>query len=115
MSAQSPAARRTAAVLCKLVTGQGCPGCLCPTTLTLACTCAHGSGAARDGAGGEGGGGCAPLESLIWHASDGVVLPIMANRRIEKLAQPQWDARSLPFRPLVPTNLPPPGHHLAAF
>ena len=41
------------------------------------------------------------LESLIWHASDAAVQPIVANRRIEAVVQPQWDPRNLPFQPLV--------------
>ena len=38
---------------------------------------------------------------LIWHASDSSVKPIVANRRIERLPEPKWDAQALPFRPLV--------------
>ena len=38
---------------------------------------------------------------LIWHASDSSVKPIVANRRIERLPEPKWDAEALPFKPLV--------------
>ena len=38
---------------------------------------------------------------LIWHASDSSVKPIVANRRIERLPEPKWDAHALPFKPLV--------------
>ncbi len=38
---------------------------------------------------------------LIWHASDSSVKPIVANRRIERLPEPKWDAQALPFKPLV--------------
>ena len=41
------------------------------------------------------------LEDLIWHPSDSAVLPIVANRRIESVADPQFDAAALPFPPLV--------------
>ena len=41
------------------------------------------------------------LYELIWHASDSSVKPIVANRRIERLPEPKWDAQALPFRPLV--------------
>jgi hypothetical protein len=43
----------------------------------------------------------ADLLSLIWHPSDSAVKPIVANRRIERLAEPAWDAASLPFAPLT--------------
>ena len=39
--------------------------------------------------------------SLIWHATDSSVKPIVSNRRIERLPEPQWDPRLLPFKPLV--------------
>ena len=42
---------------------------------------------------------------LIWHASDSSVKPIVANRRIERLPEPKWDAQALPFRPLVSSYL----------
>lgn len=38
---------------------------------------------------------------LIWHATDSSVKPIVANRRIERLPEPKWDARALPFKALV--------------
>jgi serine/threonine-protein kinase ULK4 len=38
--------------------------------------------------------------SLIWHPSDSAVKPIVANRRIERLPDLTWDAKSLPFEPL---------------
>jgi hypothetical protein len=41
------------------------------------------------------------LQELIWHPSDGAVKPIVANRRIERLAEPSWDAAALPFAPLT--------------
>ncbi|GLI65982.1 hypothetical protein VaNZ11_009669 [Volvox africanus] len=41
----------------------------------------------------------ASLDDLIWHASDTAVKPIVANRRIERLPEPRYDAASLPFRP----------------
>lgn len=41
------------------------------------------------------------LEDLIWHPSDSAVIPIVANRRIERIAEPQFDAAALPFPPLV--------------
>jgi hypothetical protein len=41
------------------------------------------------------------LEDFMWHASEAGVTPIVANRRIEKLAPLQWDPRALPFQPLV--------------
>jgi serine/threonine-protein kinase ULK4 len=43
----------------------------------------------------------ADLQSLMWHPSDSAVKPIVANRRIERLAEPSWDAASLPFAPLT--------------
>lgn len=41
------------------------------------------------------------IYDLIWHATDSSVKPIVANRRIERLPEPKWDARALPFKPLV--------------
>ncbi|KAG2493011.1 hypothetical protein HYH03_008674 [Edaphochlamys debaryana] len=41
----------------------------------------------------------ASLEDLIWHPSDTAVKPIVANRRIERLPEPRYDAASLPFKP----------------
>ena len=41
------------------------------------------------------------IYELIWHASDSSVKPIVANRRIERLPEPKWDAEVLPFSPLV--------------
>lgn len=38
--------------------------------------------------------------SLLWHPSDSAVKPIVANRRIERLPDLTWDAKSLPFEPL---------------
>jgi hypothetical protein len=43
----------------------------------------------------------AELQQLIWHPSDAAVKPIVANRRIERLAEPSWDATALPFAPLT--------------
>jgi serine/threonine-protein kinase ULK4 len=40
------------------------------------------------------------IEALIWHASDSTVKPIVANRRIERLPEPRYEARGLPFTPL---------------
>jgi hypothetical protein len=45
-------------------------------------------------------GGAAPLAELIWHPSDMAVKPIVGNRRIERLPDPRYEARELPFRPL---------------
>eukprot|EP00899_Mesostigma_viride_P011673 jgi/Mesvir1/20506/Mv12390-RA.3 len=42
----------------------------------------------------------AELESLLWHPSDSAVKPIVLNKRIEKVVDPPWDAKALPFRPL---------------
>ena len=44
---------------------------------------------------------CPSVYELIWHASDSSVKPIVANRRIERLPEPKWDAQALPFKPLV--------------
>ncbi|PNH11471.1 Serine/threonine-protein kinase ULK4 [Tetrabaena socialis] len=41
----------------------------------------------------------ASMEELIWHTSDTAVKPIVANRRIERLPEPRYDAASLPFKP----------------
>lgn len=41
------------------------------------------------------------IYELIWHASDSSVKPIVANRRIERLPEPKWDAEALPFSPLT--------------
>jgi len=41
--------------------------------------------------------GAPSLESLVWHASDAAVKPIVANRRIERLPEPKFDAKALPF------------------
>ena len=41
------------------------------------------------------------LASLVWHASDLAVKPIVANRRIERLPEPRWDPRAIPFAILV--------------
>ncbi|GLC54130.1 hypothetical protein PLESTB_000827100 [Pleodorina starrii] len=43
----------------------------------------------------------APLEDLIWHASDTAVKPIVANRRIERLPEPRYDATGWTFKPLT--------------
>ena len=43
---------------------------------------------------------------LIWHATDASVKPIVANRRIERLPEPKWDARALPFKALVSFSFP---------
>ncbi|KAJ9520906.1 hypothetical protein QJQ45_014112 [Haematococcus lacustris] len=46
-------------------------------------------------------GGPSPaMDALIWHASDAAVKPIVANRRIERLPEPRYEAKSLPFTPL---------------
>jgi hypothetical protein len=45
-------------------------------------------------------GGPVTVASLIWHPSDLAVKPIVANRRIERLPEPRFDARALPFQPL---------------
>ncbi|KAK9845677.1 hypothetical protein WJX84_012207 [Apatococcus fuscideae] len=37
------------------------------------------------------------VAALVWHASDMAVKPIVANRRIERLPEPRWDSRSIPF------------------
>lgn len=37
------------------------------------------------------------VELLIWHASDTAVKPIVANRRIERLPEPKYDAKALTF------------------
>jgi hypothetical protein len=47
----------------------------------------------------------APLASLIWHASDTAVKPIVGNRRIERLPEPRFEARDLPFQPLTLTEM----------
>lgn len=47
----------------------------------------------------------APLTSLIWHASDTAVKPIVGNRRIERLPEPRFEARDLPFQPLTLTEM----------
>eukprot|EP00955_Chlamydomonas_euryale_P023544 248985-Chlamydomonas_euryale.AAC.1 len=33
----------------------------------------------------------------MWHPSDTAVKPIVANRRIERLPEPKFDAKALPF------------------
>ena len=38
------------------------------------------------------------VEELLWHRSDQAVKPIVHNRRIEKVAEPTYDRRLLPFR-----------------
>jgi serine/threonine-protein kinase ULK4 len=43
----------------------------------------------------------AALLGLMWHASDLAVKPIVANRRIERLPEPVWDAALLDFAPLT--------------
>uniref|UniRef100_A0A7S0S6G9 Protein kinase domain-containing protein n=1 Tax=Chlamydomonas leiostraca TaxID=1034604 RepID=A0A7S0S6G9_9CHLO len=45
------------------------------------------------------------LEGLIWHSSDSAVKPIVANRRIERLPEPRYEAKSLPFTPLSLTDM----------
>lgn len=52
------------------------------------------------------------IYELIWHASDSSVKPIVANRRIERLPEPKWDAQALPFRPLVHNPSPPLDCHM---
>lgn len=39
------------------------------------------------------------VEELLWHRSDMTVKPIVQNRRIERVAEPTFDRRLLPFRP----------------
>eukprot|EP00798_Chlamydomonas_sp_ICE-L_P014436 gene14436-20443_t len=41
--------------------------------------------------------GAGSIEALIWHLSDTAVKPIVANRRIERLPEPRFDAKALPF------------------
>ena len=40
------------------------------------------------------------VEDLVWHPSDSAVKPIVANRRIERLPEPKWEPKGLPFEPL---------------
>lgn len=40
------------------------------------------------------------VQRLIWHPSDAAVKPIVGNRRIERLPDPKWDPKTLPFNPL---------------
>ena len=56
-------------------------------------------GAMVDGAysTGDAGAGGGALDSLIWHPSDTAVKPIVANRRIERLPEPRYDPKALPF------------------
>ena len=44
--------------------------------------------------------GTPALETLVWHPSDAAVKPIVANRRIERLPEPRYDPRALPFQPM---------------
>jgi serine/threonine-protein kinase ULK4 len=44
--------------------------------------------------------GAVPLADLVWHPSDTAVKPIVGNRRIERLPDPRYEARDLPFQPL---------------
>lgn len=37
------------------------------------------------------------VEVMLWHASDTAVKPIVANRRIERLPEPKFDAKALTF------------------
>jgi len=37
------------------------------------------------------------VEELIWHSTDSAVKPIVGNRKIERVPEPRWEARSLPF------------------
>jgi serine/threonine-protein kinase ULK4 len=46
------------------------------------------------------------VEDLIWHPSDSAVKPIVGNRRIERVAEPRWEARSLSFPAMVPPSPP---------
>ena len=39
----------------------------------------------------------ASIDGLIWHPTDTAVKPIVANRRIERLPEPRFDGKSLPF------------------
>jgi serine/threonine-protein kinase ULK4 len=41
------------------------------------------------------------VEALIWHTSDTAVKPIVANRRIERLPEPRFEAKALPFPALT--------------
>jgi hypothetical protein len=43
----------------------------------------------------------ASIEALMWHPSDAGVKPIVANRRIERLPEPRWEARTLGFPALT--------------
>jgi serine/threonine-protein kinase ULK4 len=45
-------------------------------------------------------GGTPPLAELLWHPTDVAVKPIVLNRRIDKITEPRYDARALPFAPL---------------
>ncbi|CAD7695464.1 unnamed protein product [Ostreobium quekettii] len=45
------------------------------------------------------------LEDLIWHPTDAAVKPIVANRRIERLMEPKYDDRLLPFLPKTAKSL----------
>lgn len=40
------------------------------------------------------------VEGLVWHSSDAAVKPIVANRRIERLPEPRFEPKGLPFTPL---------------
>eukprot|EP01065_Artemidia_motanka_P001563 TRINITY_DN10716_c0_g2_i1.p1 TRINITY_DN10716_c0_g2~~TRINITY_DN10716_c0_g2_i1.p1 ORF type:complete len:1313 (+),score=400.41 TRINITY_DN10716_c0_g2_i1:120-4058(+) len=65
-----------------------------------------GGGEGGDGGGGGGGGGAAKpadatedvyVSTVLFHASDSQVKPIMCNTRIEKIPEAKFDAASLPF------------------
>jgi serine/threonine-protein kinase ULK4 len=45
-------------------------------------------------------GGASNVEGIIWHVSDSAVKPIVANRRIERLPEPRYEPKGLPFTPL---------------
>ncbi|KAK9856467.1 hypothetical protein WJX84_005420 [Apatococcus fuscideae] len=51
------------------------------------------------------------LASLVWHASDLAVKPIVANRRIERLPEPRWDPRAIPFAILTMQQMMAAGQH----
>lgn len=63
-----------------------------------------GSGVSNSSGGGGEDGVC-ELQSLMWHPSDAAVKPIVANRRIERLSEPGWDAALLPFAPLTLSHM----------
>ncbi|PSC68021.1 serine threonine-kinase ULK4 isoform B [Micractinium conductrix] len=71
------------------------------------------------GLGGGGGGGVLPpssLESLIYHPTDGVMKPIVGNKRIERPLEGLFNPSLLPFQPLPASQVAAmPDHAKAAF